>query len=129
MITVYTPLSEKEARRILHKNIVGASRATLIDKILTRRDFTDILLDNIADTVQCDPSFHSTGLIIYVITTPSLISAIDFSEFGWINPIKYISYDPDNPPKLIKNIQAAHQQTPNKYRAFMDFSHKKVTLV
>lgn len=112
MITVYTPLSKKEARRILHKNIVGASRVTLIDKILTKRDFTDILLDNIADIVPCNPSFHSTGLIIYVITTPSLISAIDFSKFGWINLIKYISYDPDNPPKLIKNIQAAHQQNP-----------------
>ena len=112
MITVYTPLSEKEARRILHKNIVGASRAILIDKILTRRDFTDILLDNIADTVLCDPSFHSTGLIIYVVTDPKLITAIDFSEFSWMNPIKYISYEPDNPPKLIKNFQTSIQQNP-----------------
>lgn len=84
MITVYTPLSEKEARRILHKNIVGASRVTLINKILTRRDFTDILLDNIADTVQCDSHFHSTGLIIYVVIDPKLITAIDFSKFSWI---------------------------------------------
>ena len=110
MITVYTPLSEKEARRILHKNIVGASRAILINKILTRRDFTDILLDNIADTVQCNPFFHSTGFIIYVVTDLKLITAIDFSMFGWINQIDYISYTVDNPPKLIKNIQAAHQQ-------------------
>lgn len=112
MITVYTPLSEKEARRILHKNIVGASRVTLINKILTRRDFTDILLDNIADTVQCCPSFHSTGLIIYVIFDPKLITAIDFSEFSWINRVKYVSYGPDNPPKLIKNLQTSIQQNP-----------------
>lgn len=112
MITVYTPLSEKEARRILHKNIVGASRVTLINKILTRRDFTDILLDNIADTVQCCPSFHSTGLIIYVISDPKLITAIDFSEFSWINRVKYVSYGPDNPPKLIKNLQTSIQQNP-----------------
>ena len=114
MITVYTPLSEKEARRVLHKNIVGASRVILIDKILTRRDFTDILLDNIADTVPCSPSFHSTGLIIYVVTDPKLITAIDFSEFSWINRVKYVSYAVDNPPKLIKNIQAAHQQNPRQ---------------
>ena len=112
MITVYTPLSEKEARRILHKNIVGASRVTLINKILTRRDFTDILLDDISDTVQCDPSFHSTGLIMYVVTDPKLITAIDFSMFGWLNRVKYVSYKPDNPPKLIKNLQTAIQQNP-----------------
>lgn len=112
MITVYTPLSEKEARRILHKSIVGSSRATLINKILTKRNFADILLDTIADTIQHDSSFHSTGLIMYAVTTPKLITAIDFSEFGWTNPIKYISYSPDNPPKLIKNLQAAIQQNP-----------------
>ena len=112
MITVYTPLSEKEARRILHKNIVGASRATLINKILTKKNFTDILLDTIADTVQRSPSFYSTGLIIYVVTDPKLITAIDFSEFGWINQIKYTSYTPDNPPKLIKNLQTSIQQNP-----------------
>lgn len=112
MITVYTPLSEKEAKEILHEGIVNFSLVMLFDKILTKKDFTNILLDNIYELVQRDDSFYSTGFIVYTRTTPKLITAIDFSEFGWINRIKYVSYDPDNPPKLIKNIQAAHQQNP-----------------
>ena len=110
MITVYTPLSEKMAKEVLHEGIVNFSLVMLFDKILTKKDFTNTLLDNIYELVQRDDSFYSTGFIVYTRTTPKLITAIDFSMFGWINQIDYISYTVDNPPKLIKNIQAAHQQ-------------------
>ena len=109
MITVYTPLSKKEARKILHKNIIDLYHTILINKILTKRDFADIFLDVITDIVLCNSSFRSMGSIIYTVTTPRLMTAIDFSEFGWINRVKYISYDPDNPPKLIKNLQTSIQ--------------------
>ena len=110
MITVYTPLSKKEAEEILHEGIIDFSRAILISKIMTGKDIVEILADNIEDMVRRDHIFKSTGLIIYTITTSNLITAVDFSEFGWINRVNYVSYEPDNPPKLIKNLQTAIQQ-------------------
>ena len=112
MITVYTPLSEKEAKEILHEGIVDFSRAILISKIMTGKDIVEILADNVEDMVRRDPTFKSTGLIIHTIANPKLITAVDFSEFGWPNRVKYISYDVDNPPQLIKNLQTAILQNP-----------------
>ena len=112
MITVYTPLPEKEAKGILHEGIVDFSRAILLSKIMTGKDIVEILADNIEDMVRRDPTFNSTGLIIHTIANPKLITAVDFSEFGWLNRVKYVSYDADNPPKLIENLQNAHQQNP-----------------
>lgn len=112
MITVYTPLSENEAKDILHEGIVDFSQAILLSKILTGKDIVEILADNIEDMVRRDRTFKSTGLIIYTATTSNLITAVDFSKFSWMNRVHYVSYEPDNPPKLIKNLQTAIQQNP-----------------
>lgn len=112
MITIYTPLSEADTKSIIHNSIIDFSNIIILTKILTGRSFRDAIIASIQALIQIDPIIYSMGLIIYTTTTPSLITAIDFSEFGWINRVKYISYDPANPPKLIKNLQTSIQQNP-----------------
>lgn len=112
MITVYTPLSKKDAKEILQDNLINFSHEVILNSIITKQNFEKILRVNLEDMINRDPTFYTMGLVLYCVTASDFITAIDFSKFNWVNRIHYISYNTNKEPKIIKIIKDAHKAKP-----------------